>query len=731
MALSITDFKVTWKGAWRDKESYKKNDVVYWRGKSYRCIEDTPMNYTISSEAMINTNSYGQYQPTIRKRSYRPDDRRYWTLLLAGNDNIETWQYWRQYERGEMVKVADKIYLCLQRTRYCNTWVVEHDGRPSKYWELIYINENKWSSRNEVVSFNNRAPLGWRYNMGVSHTGCADQTYRTCTLCSDGSDMWVGSSDSTSSSGLGEGIAGNDEPAKHMSCGFTFTDWMASTDNQSWNINATGRMTTPDGLAPKVIQVARNYNRTFWLFNNGEVYSAGENGRYELGNSETTDRPYAIRVTATDTQDWQGNTIGKTYNQTRMVKVGFSDEAHDNGSASCWSLGSDGSVWVWGYNNEGQLGLGNPSINNSTDTSGGPTSTAFYSANVPRPVRLPQSYFDGRRIVDMWCSGSEEAWWHALDDTGQLWAWGENQHGELGLGNRNGTYHYTEPHRVGINWNRYGGIKLYKSTWANGGHHSTHILDGEGYMWFTGYTTSGAWPIGSPGYTDTHHIGSFRREGHFINGDIDFFWCGGDENKWLYLRQKSTGMLWVHDGNYGTYGGRGQSVESNGYWYASGGHPGSFLHMKGPKWTVNVCDVGMSRADGSYMYSFPMILDDEGIIWGGAQYSNDEHGLGGTSDNNDQWTNGGRNDTQGAMEDNEMFRTRKRIVFQPAGGHRWTDLFYSGTGSSNVPRALNQRGQLYWCGYDGGSSTTPHYDYYGEGADSNQTSYFFHLGPRD
>ena len=107
----------------------------------------------------------------------------------------------------------------------------------------------------------------------------------------------------------------------------------------------------------------------------------------------------------------------------------------------------------------------------------------------------------------MWCSGSEEAWWHALDDTGQLWAWGENQHGELGLGNRNGTYHYTEPHRVGINWNRYGGIKLYKSTWANGGHHSTHILDGEGYMWFTGYTTSGAWPIGSPGYTDTHHIG--------------------------------------------------------------------------------------------------------------------------------------------------------------------------------------------------------------------------------
>ena len=464
---------------------------------------------------------------------------------------------------------------------------------------------------------------------------------------------------------------------------------------------------------------------------NGEVYAAGENGNYGLGNSETTDRNYSVRVTANDTQDWQGNTIGKTFNQTKMVKVGMSDAGHDSGTSSCFALGDDGSVWVWGYNNNGQLGLGNPGINNSTDASGGPTSTAFYSANVTRPVRLPQSYFDGRQIIDMWTSGSEEAWFHALDEHGQLWAWGHNQHGELGVGNRNGSYYYTHPTRVGINWNRYGGIKMYKTTHSNGGHSCTHILDGEGYMWFTGYTTSGAWPIGSPGYTDTHHIGSFRREGHFLNGDIDFFWCGGDENKWLYIRQKTTGMLWVHDGNYGTYGGRGQSVESNGYWYASGGHPGSFIHMKGPKWAVNVCDVGMSRADGSYMYSFPMILDDEGLIWGGAPYSNNEQGMGGDTNFDDQDNNGGRNDTGQGMEDNEMFRTRKKIVFQPGGGHRWTDLFYSGTGSSNIPRALNQRGQVYWTGYDGGSSVTMNYDYYSEGANSNQVSYFFHLGPRD
>ncbi len=731
MAIDIKNFKVTWKGTWKDTTSYKRNDVVYWRGKSYRCIEDTPINYTISQESLVNTNNYSFFGPTIVKRSYRPDNRRYWTLLLAGNDNIETWNYWRQYERGEMVKVADKIYLCKQRTRYQNTWVEEHDGRPSKYWELIYINENKWCTRNEVVSFMNRAPLGWKYNMGSNHGNDCQFGYRTATICSDGSDMWVGASDSTSCSGLGEGTAGNDEPAKHMSTGFTFTNWMQSTDNRTWNMSATGRMTTHHGKAPRIIQIVGTYNRTYWLMDNGEVYSAGENGSYGLGNSETTDRPYTIRVTANDTTDWQGNNITKTFNQTKIVKIGLSDMHSGNGSSTMWALGDDGSVWVWGYNNNGQAGLGNPQANASTDTTGGNINIAFYSGNVTRPVRMPQSYFDGKKIVDVYWSGSEESWCHALDESGQLWGWGHNQHGELGIGNNSGTYYYTVPAKIGLDFNRYGGIKLLKHYWSDGSQHASIILDGEGYIWFTGYQTAGNSPIGSPGYTGTYHIGSWRRMGFHMNGDIDYFWIGGDENRWFYLRQKSTGMLWNHDGNYGTYGGRGMSVESNSYWYQSGGQPSQFIHIKGPKWPVNVVCVEQNRGDGSYIYEYPMILDDAGMMWGGAPYSNSWHGLGGSSSNSDQWTNGGRNSSGQTMEDNEMFRTRKKPVPTPSGGVRWTDLHAFGRASAGMHAALNQRGQLYWTGYDGGSSVTLHYDYYSEGADSNQTQYFFHLGPRD
>ena len=39
--------------------------------------------------------------------------------------------------------------------------------------------------------------------------------------------------------------------------------------------------------------------------------------------------------------------------------------------------------------------------------------------------------------------------------------------------------------------------------------------------------------------------------------------------------------------------------------------------LKVPKWPVNVVCVEQNRGDGSYMYEFPMILDDNGMMWGG------------------------------------------------------------------------------------------------------------------
>ena len=97
-------------------------------------------------------------------------------------------------------------------------------------------------------------------------------------------------------------MEGNSRMGRSRYAGFTFTDWMTSTDNK--NLTATehtGRMVTPDGKAPNVFNVSST-NFSFWLMNNGEVYSSGDNSAYDLGHhiavTNTTDRYYPNRVSS-------------------------------------------------------------------------------------------------------------------------------------------------------------------------------------------------------------------------------------------------------------------------------------------------------------------------------------------------------------------------------------------------------------------------------------------------
>ena len=65
-----------------------------------------------------------------------------------------------------MCSVGRKIYQCIKRTRRYNTWVEEHRGETSEYWIKIYESPFAYPDRNRTVSYTNRTPLGWKYNMG-------------------------------------------------------------------------------------------------------------------------------------------------------------------------------------------------------------------------------------------------------------------------------------------------------------------------------------------------------------------------------------------------------------------------------------------------------------------------------------------------------------------------------------------------------------------------------------
>lgn len=80
------------------------------------------------------------------------------------------------------------------------------------------------------------------------------------------------------------------------------------------------------------------------------------------------------------------------------------------GGAHVIGLQTDGTLWVWGDNQEGQLGLGN----------GAP-------ARVLTPVQL------GDR-TDWIAVAAGNNFSMALSEDGTLWVWGNNDHGQLGLG---------------------------------------------------------------------------------------------------------------------------------------------------------------------------------------------------------------------------------------------------------------------------------------------------------
>ena len=352
-------------------------------------------------------------------------------------------------------------------------------------------------------------------------------------------------------------------------------------------------------IASRIIQIVGTYNRTYWLMDNGEVYSVGENGNYGLGNSETTDEHIQF-VTANDTTDWQGNAITKTLTKTKIVKIGLSDMHSGNGTSTMWALGDDGSIWVWGYNNNGQSGLGNAQANASTDTTGGNINIASIQKCYKSILRMHNLILMARKLL-MYTGQEQKNLVHALDESGQLWGWGHNQHGEIGVGNFWYLLLYMQLTKLVLTLTDT--VKLLKHYWSDGSQHASIILDGEGYIWFTGYQTNGNSLLVLWLYRNISYW--FLGEESFHMNDIDYFWIGGDEKQMVLYKTKNQQVCCGnHDGNYGTYGGRGQSVESNSYWYQSGGQTSQFTSTLKFSWEVNVVCVEQNRGDGSYIYEY-------------------------------------------------------------------------------------------------------------------------------
>lgn len=131
-------------------------------------------------------------------------------------------------------------------------------------------------------------------------------------------------------------------------------------------------------------------------------------------------------------------------------------------------LREDGTVWSWGDNNYGQLGAKELS-NHST---------------VPVPVRKE----DGNRLFNIKSIAAGDYHSVALDHKGDVWTWGRNAWGQLGQGQDGTALPFNnDPKVVPIIDN---GVKMQIKAIAAGEHH-TLAVDTKGQVWAWGNNTYG------------------------------------------------------------------------------------------------------------------------------------------------------------------------------------------------------------------------------------------------
>jgi YD repeat-containing protein len=294
----------------------------------------------------------------------------------------------------------------------------------------------------------------------------------TCGYISNNGQCMTWGTGETSSLGMLD----NTQCSAVMNLTFTFYDWWRSTSN-----GGTGVHSTPDGQTPRVLQWEKSYNGNTVLMNSGEVFAWGYGANGENGDGGTTNRGLPVRVGGTLANVFAVSTANHLFYNVRIKRIAMSggcgtpdDPRHtlaldENGQVWTWgyngygqlgdntttsknvptlipksafgnkdivaiwafgnrtgwsgAVDTSGSLWMWGYNVNGQLGLGDT---NNRSVPVNVSGLSFGGAGVGNIIKINHS--------DRWNGSTGEGCTVILTDTGRVYATGLQGSGWIGLG---------------------------------------------------------------------------------------------------------------------------------------------------------------------------------------------------------------------------------------------------------------------------------------------------------
>jgi len=305
----------------------------------------------------------------------------------------------------------------------------------------------------------------------------------------------------------------------------------------TWSTDLGKIAVTPEGNRYHVGAIKTD--NTLWMW--------GNNGDGTLGLNDKTQRSSPTQLPGT----W--STISACYESFLAQKTdgtlwtwGFNDSGsvlgHNQsgypasvsspkqvGSDTTWAPGgvickeggmvakTDGSLWMWGKNNLGQLGQ------NSTGAGGGPANHGYSS-----PVQIPGTTWNsGAGKIASLSNGSAAA---AIKTDGTMWAWGNNDNGTLGQNSR--TYYSSPVQITGTTWRyvMHNGSNMFMATKTDGTLWSWGTNNPDYKLLGLGDTDNRSQPIQLPG-TDWNRPNAGGYQYNVISKTDGTLWASGKPQK--------------------------------------------------------------------------------------------------------------------------------------------------------------------------------------------------------